>query len=425
MKTQHKVLLAAGLSLGILASPRQSFALGGGGPGANVGSETVTLSDVGPLSGKYSFSGGVDGFGSIFNNATPNLFPRNNNTSYSIGEAVIQIHKADGWLHFTYWGGAWQTPTMGITSDYGAFNSLARLGSSTNPLPTPTFKWWFTVQPSKYWSISGGEMPSLEGVEIGFDFMNPTFFVSELNNVQATPAYGPQLNLYYGPATFNLQWSDSYHTDRHNMVSAALTYNLNKDGSDNFILFGHTNLGHTGNPGVAHAGVGLGFSEANSSLIGGGVQIVTGPWTFLPEAQIQWLPKSSVTAASGDPRPLSTYYGTGGMIDVTYQFTKKWSLTAQPQFYYQNSNKKDPNQNLFGNWLQFDSTPGPGTFSPGTKMYGLQISPTWQEKNFFIRPTAAFTHISGFAAGTGYGARGNAANQIVALVEAGFLIGKY
>lgn len=420
MKAQYKALLLAGVGLGFLAMPQKSFALGGGGAGANVGSETVTLSDLGPFSGKWNISGGVDGYGSYLTNPTPVTTNRNTNTSYSIGEAVVMINKPDGWLHFTYWGGAWQTPTMGITSDYGAFNSLARLGSPTNPLPsTPTFKWWFEVQPSKYWSISAGEMASLEGIEIGYDFMNPTFFVSELNNVQATPAYGPQLNLFYGPATFNLQWSDSYKTDRHNMISAALTYNLNADGTDYVIGFGHTNVGHTYNPGV------VGFSEFNSSLVGVGAQWVIGPWTFMPEAQFQWLPKSSVRAASGDPKPLSTYYGTGAMFDLTYQFTPKWSLTVQPQVYYQNGNKNDPNQALFGNWLQFGVPAGPGTFSPGTTMLGLQLSPTWQEKNFFVRPTAALTHVTGYAPGTGYGPHGNDATQFVGVVEVGFLIGKY
>ncbi|MDE2390582.1 MAG: hypothetical protein KGL65_03140, partial [Rhodospirillales bacterium] len=186
----RKLLLCSAAVLGSqLALAPAAFALGGGGEGANMPVETVNVSGLGPLSGPWTFMGGISGYVSALTNKTPMAFTNEgtlgNNAKYSIGLAAIQIHKASGWLHFTYWGGAWQTPSIGITSDYGAFNSLARLGSGANPLPGgPTFKWWFTVQPSQYWSVSGGELASTEGTEIGFNWMNPTFFVSNLNNMQ-------------------------------------------------------------------------------------------------------------------------------------------------------------------------------------------------------------------------------------------------
>ncbi|GLR68608.1 hypothetical protein GCM10010909_32890 [Acidocella aquatica] len=236
----------------------------------------------------------------------------------------------------------------------------------------------------------------------------------------------PQLNLFYGNSTINIQYSDTYLTGRHNMLSAAWTYNLNPSGSDYLIGFAHTNLGHTGNPGPN-------FAVRNSTLVGLGGQWLVGNWSFVPEIEYQYLPRGSVTRASGDPRPMTTYYNIAAMTDITYQFNKNWSVNFQPQYVYQNNDKKDPNANIFGNWLQFGvgsslggyNTGAPGTFSAGTSMMGLQITPTWQQKNFFVRGTAAYTHVSGFAKGTGYGLTGNAADQVVGVLEVGFLIGQY
>ena len=409
-----------------MAYPHNGWALGPGGTGfGTIGSETYNVSGVGPFSGSYNISGGVDAWATALNNGSPNFARHGVATSLSEGEVFLHIIKSSGPLQVLWAGGQYQTPAMGITSNNGAFNSVAPYGSPGKGRSPATFYTSLTYQPLPYWSVSAGRMASVEGTEFGIDFLNPSFFVSDLNNMQLAHGYGPQLNLFYGPATVNIEWSDSYITGRHNMLSASLVYNLNPSCSDYLLVFGHHNIGHTGNPGQAHVGVGLGFSEANSSLIGVGGQYLSGNWSLVPEAQFQWLPRSSVASGSANPKSLTTYYNIAMTMDITYQFNKAWSVNVQPQFIYQNNDKKDPNAALFGNWLQFDSSPAPGTFSPGTSMTGLQITPTWQHQNHFVRGTMAYTHISGYARGTGYGLTGNASNQVVGVLEVGYLLGKY
>ncbi len=427
MRELNKIVKISSLAALLLAgTAHRSFALGPGGSGyQTVGQDAYQVSGVGPLSGEWDINGAVTAWGATMTNPSPDFAGRPAPTILSEGTTFLHIVKGGGIFHVHFSGGQWQTPTIGITSNNGVFNSLAPYGSPANPHSPPTISYWVEVQPSPYWSADIGQMAPIEGVESGIEFVNPTFFVSQLNNTELGSGYGYQLNLFYGPASVNVQYSAPFGTNRTNILSSDLTYNLNADGSDFIIGFGHITLGHTGNPGKAHAGIGLGFSEVNDSLVGLGFQWMQGPWTFLPELQYQWLPKESVSARSGDPKPLATYYAAEAMIDVTYALNTNYSLNGQLQYAYQNNDKHDPNAALFGNWMQYDSPAAPGSLSPGTGMTGAQVNLTWQHQNFFARPTIAYTHLTGFARGTGYGLTGNNADQVTAVLEIGFLLGKY
>lgn len=417
---------AAALMVAVLGAPSASYAVGANGVGfGSIGSTSYDIEGIGPLSGTWDIAGGTDAFASVLNNASPNLAGHGVNTSVSMGSVYLRVVKPQGLIQFHMNAGLIQAPVMGLTTNNGVVNSVAPYGSAYNPLSPAVVSWWVTLQPSQYWDIAVGKVPPLEGIEGIVGFTNPTFFVSALNDMQMVSGYGPELDFYYGPAALNLQWADSDNTHRMNVLSAALTYNLNASGTDYVIGYGHTNIGHTGNPGQQHAGVGLGFSEANSSLVGAGGQFYLGKWIICPEAQFQWLPKSSVSASSNNPRPLTTYYNAAVMTDFTYAINDEWSTTVQPQYIYQNTDKSDPNASLFGNWLQYNSPLAPGSFSPGMSLLGLQANVTWQKKNIFVEPTIAYNHLVGFQSGTGYGLHGSAANQVVAVLDIGFLIGKY
>ncbi len=427
MKIKSRALAVLGGGFVLCAGAVQPvMAMGPGGTGwGTMGSSTYNVTGAGPLSGPWTVAGIASAFATTLTNSSPDSAGRASNTTFSNGSAFLRIAKTTGLVQFVFQGGQFQTPSMGISSNNGVFNSFSPYGSPYNPQSPSEISWWGALAPSPYWSIWLGKVPPVEGIEWGLNFLNPTVIDSDLNNMQLASGYGPQLNINYGPAAFSIQYSDAFITHRTNIISAALTYNLNADGSDYIIGFGHTNIGHTGNPGRPHAGVGFGFSEANSSLVGVGAQIITGPWSILPEAQYQWLPRNSVSSSTPNIKPLTTYYEVSAMTDVTYEFNKVWSTTGQVSYVYQNGDKQDPNSALFGNWLQYDSPLAPGTFSAGTGLLGLQANVTWQQQNFFIRPTLAYTHITGFSAGTGYGLTGRAADQFVALAEFGFILGQF
>ena len=65
-----------------------------------------------------------------------------------------------------------------------------------------------------------------------------------------------------------------------------------------------------------------------------------------------------------------------------------------------------------------------GTFGPGSKMYGFQTGPTFQFHNAYLRPTIAWTHLASIDPGFGYGNGGTDHDQVVLMLDFGFLLGQ-
>jgi hypothetical protein len=57
-------------------------------------------------------------------------------------------------------------------------------------------------------------------------------------------------------------------------------------------------------------------------------------------------------------------------------------------------------------------------------MYALQLGPSFQYHNLFARPTLAWTHLASLSPGFGYGNSGTAHNQVVLMLDFGFLLGQ-
>jgi len=292
-------------------------------------------------------------------------------------------------------------------------------------------------------------LPSPDGTEIGVGFLNPTVFLSDLNNMQTTTADGAQVNFiagadqsfYYGfvpgyASTLTIRLADGYKTGHPNELGFTGLWNLNPDGTDAIVAFGHTRLAPAGNLGFA--GFVAGFGTVNSDLIGIGGQYVMGNWTFIPQAQFQWLPKDIL---SGPTAPHASYQEASAEITTNYQIDNRWSIAGQVQYIVSNhcatvdvtNGTCGGGSGVYGNYLALDNAPGTGgTFNAGADMLGFQIGPNWQFHNFFVRPSVAWTHLSAFnhnsctgaAPGTGYGHVGCDADQFVGLIEVGFLLGQ-
>lgn len=425
--------------------------------------------DMGPL-GEWDLSGGFSGTIAGWNNNSPGLAGGGSaaspgaaslNGDVSITNAMFILNSKGNMfgsvpLQFHAWlGVAPNTPVMGYTSPNVSPN-LHALGSDANPFghASPLFKGWATYQPLDWLSLEGGRLPSPDGTEIGVGFLNPTVFLSDLNNMQTTTADGVQVNFisgadqsfYYGflpgyGSTLTVRLADGFKTGHPNELGFTGLWNLNPDGTDAIIAFGHTRLSAVGNVdgagGSVSTGRVAGFGTVNADLMGIGAFYNLGPWLISPEAQYQWLPKSAIPTAARTGTS-QDYYNYAAQVTVSYDFGLhqifgepiRVGFAIQPQFIYQHGDSADPNRQAFGNFLGLNTGGGAGaltlgTFGAGSTMFGIQANPTFQFHNFFVRPAIAYTRVAHTEPGFAYGATGNSRDQIVALIELGFLLGQH
>ena len=374
-----------------------------------------------------------------------------------------------------------QTPVMGYTSANLAPNLYATAGwHGLNNIGdvSPLFKAWATYQPLDWFSIEGGRLPSVDGTEIGVGFLNNLPFLSDLNNMQTTVADGFQVNFmtpgdnsyYFGflpgyGSTLTVRVADGYKTGHMNELGFAGLWNLTPDGSDFIIGYGHTRLSTVGNattvangpPGAGTNSFGGvnpyaigGFGTFNSNLIGvGTVYNLTRRLSMNAEVETAWLPQSDIpaidrcTTATCGKNTQQDYYRWSTQWTFAYDFgiqqifgePIRVQYAAQPSYTYQHGNTSDPNGNQLGNFLGLnlsDSGSGSdvvdtgdfGTFGQGSKMYAFQTGPTFQFHNAFLRPTIAWTHLASIDRGFGYGGQGLDHDQVVLMLDFGWLLGQ-
>ena len=382
-------------------------------------------------------------------------------------------------LSFNAWvGEPPQTPVIGYTSPNvspNLYSSNGFHGLNNTGAASFLFKGWATLAPLSWFSVQAGRLPSVDGTEIGVGFLNNLPFLSDLNNMQTTVADGAQINLIAGPdkafyagfipgygSTLTIRLADGYKTGHTNELGFTGLWNLTPDGSDFIVGYGHTRLSVVGNATTVTGGPAVGnehlnpfavggFGLWNSDLIGiGTVFNLTNRLSMNAEVESQWLPTSAIpaelrcTAATCGGNAKQDYYRYSTQVTFAYDFGIKqiggepirfqWAL--QPSYTFQHGNTGDPNCNAFGNYLGLDAVLAPatgqadntavyGTFGCNSKMYAFQTGPSFQYHNLFMRPTIAYTHLAGVEPGFGYGNHGNDRDQVVVMLNFGFLLGQF
>lgn len=398
---------------------------------ASPNAEPEYKEDLGPL-GQWTVGGGVSGFGAAWTNSADG--PEGGSTGGNISNGIIILNGTKGRFRLRAWAGLPPlTPIVGWTGP-GLNPNLHPVGSNQNGYghPSPLFKGYLTYTATNWLSIDVGRIDSTDGTEIGVGWFNPTPMLSDLNNMQSTTSDAIQFDLSHGPASLSIQIGDGYNTGDLSQLGFLGQYNLNADGSDFLIGFGHTRLQTAGN--LAFAGHVASFGVVNSNLIGfGGMWILDHQYAISPEIEYQWLPKG-ITGGGITPAtaPKTTYYNQAAMIDLTDQVSSYWQLALQVSYVRQHGNASQGStvingvelNNIYGNYLGLGAPNGPGDLGQGSDLVGVQAGGTWMYKNLFVRPFLVYTHLSNYEPGNGWGSNGDKSNQLVGMFEVGWLLGK-
>ena len=362
--------------------------------------------DAGPL-GKLEFSGGADGYAYALTGAGDELNKGLLGTSTSWGvqflNGLIQLDKPDGLLRFTV--------------QVGAVNSLT-LGTKPAPPSVQTWSTWpvrtayVTLAPTSDFTISVGQIGSVEGFESSVDWENYNMLTTSLWYVENSQSVGVRATYKLGSFTGTIIFSDGFDTNVWNYLQLKADYKI--DDNNNVTLYGATNLGTTGlgarfygnattpysSTTVGSAGV---ANLVNSSVVGGYYTFTASNLTLVPEVQYVWSTKN----ASVGLTDYSSHFGVA--LFANYKFgNSPFSIGAWGQYFSSN-----------GSAFWF--------LNPGAQGFGMVIgptwSPTWADKHLFLRGDVGVIHLTNVGApgSVAYGSSGRERNQATFLLEAGAL----
>ena len=355
----------------------------------------------GPL-GPLELSGGADGYlyglSGTGNSANPGLLGTDKATGAEFLNGLIQVQKPTGPVQFTIEVGSTTSLTLGTAPTRTSVQTF-----STGPL----YAGYVTLAPTSNFTISAGQIGSLEGYESGIDWNNANMLTTDLFYVENSQSRGVTATYTQGPVSATLTFGDGYDTGVWNFLQGLVTYTVNSNNS--LSVFGATNLGRTGLNANIYGSANLPYNKStvlnygpnyvNSTMLGAYYSYTMGNLNLVPEVQYIY---AKVDHQIGLNKFSSNF---GAALFADYSFGKSpYSIGA---------------------WAEYFSSNGPDFWflNPGAQGIGLSISPTWQSKNLFVRGDVGLMHLTRFSnnGSRGYGNDGGSRNQADFLLEGGVL----
>ncbi len=369
------------------------------------GPTAITI-DGGPL-GSLALSGGVDGYGYYLGetNSNGNMPGTNKDIGANVANGLVELQKTSGVLQFTV-----EVGSNGGAVTLGTAPSQTTISNfSTGPL----YAGYVTVAPTgSPFTVSVGQMGSLEGYESGVDWNNSNQLTTGIFYVENAQDRGVQLNYSQGPVSASVQLGDGYDTGVFNFLQALASYSYNANNSLSVFYAG--NLGRTGLNAHTYAGTGnynttsvgsYGSYFDNSQMVGAYYSYTNGNLNVVPEVQYQ------VAKADAKLNQMKATSNFGAAVFGDYTFANTpYSVGGWAEYFTSHTSSMD---NSF--WY----------LAPDAEAVGFSATPTWQYKDLFARVDVGYLYMlnktlpSGIK--SGFGNSGNDSGIFQSTLEAGLL----
>lgn len=373
--------------------------------------------DGGPL-GPLELSGGVDG---IFYGMTGTQSysdsnglgaPGTNNagpkaTGTQLVNGLVELQKNTGVLQATIEVGSTNFVYLGLAPTPSSIQSY-----STGPL----YAGYITIAPTgSPVTISIGQMTGLEGYEASQDYNNANIFFTQISYDETGQSRGVTGTYTSGPVSASVFFNDGYDTGVFNSLQALFSYSFNSSNSVSVFYGG--NLGKTGlNANTYGSGavpynnshVGAAPEFANSQMFGAYYSYNKGNISLVPELQYQYAkPDSSIGIQKGMSNIVAALF-------ADYSFgSSPYSLGAWAEYFGQHESAADASNGTY--WF----------YGPNASGEAFSITPTWQNKNLFLRAdlgVLVLNRTSAYGlAKYGYGNQHDNPFQLSGLLETGLL----
>jgi hypothetical protein len=399
-KSRTAFLLTLGLGAAVSLFALQSAQAFNGPTAINI--------DGGPL-GTLALTGGADGYfyglSGTGNSMNYGLLGTDKATGAQFMNGFIQVQKTTGLLQFTIEVGANNSYVLGYAPSKPSVQTF-----STGPV----YAGYLTLAPTSALSISIGQLGSLEGYESGIDWNNSNLLETDIFSVENSQSRGISATYTKGPFSGSVTFGDGFDTGVFNFLQVLGTYTFNSNNVLN--VFAATNLSRTGLNAHIYGNANTPYNQTsvlnygpyyvNSTMIGAFYSYTMGNLNLVPEVQYVY---AKVDHEIGINKFSSNF---GAALFADYTFGKSpYSIGAWGEYF--TSNGPD-------NWF----------INPGAQGIGVSVSPTWQDKNLFVRGDIGLMHLTKFSNYSsipsglnnyGYGNDGGSRNQADFLLEGGVL----